>query len=167
MGLNKKQQAFVEHYLQTWNAAEAARRAGYAEKSARQQGSRLMTNADIQDEVQARIKAMQVSTDEALVILARHARGNIRKFAGKNANGDLAFDFDGKTDADWQTIKALEIVPGEFGTRVRVEMYDSQAAITQILKQHALANGKPTENVQFVINGLPDEYNSVSTNSAA
>lgn len=45
--MNARQKAFCEAYAETGNAAEAARRAGYSEKSARQQGRRLLTNADI------------------------------------------------------------------------------------------------------------------------
>lgn len=36
-----------EYYASCGNAAEAARRAGYSEKTARQQGERLLTNVDI------------------------------------------------------------------------------------------------------------------------
>lgn len=45
--MNARQKAFCEAYAETGNAAEAARKAGYSEKSARQQGRRLLTNADI------------------------------------------------------------------------------------------------------------------------
>ena len=38
MALSKKQRVFVEHFLRCWNAAEAARRAGYSERSARHIG---------------------------------------------------------------------------------------------------------------------------------
>jgi phage terminase small subunit len=44
--LNERQRAFVLHYLETLNATQAAERAGY--RSPRMQGSRLMTNDDIQ-----------------------------------------------------------------------------------------------------------------------
>jgi len=48
MSLTDKQKRFVEEYLVDLNATQAARRAGYSEKTARSQGQRLLTNVDIQ-----------------------------------------------------------------------------------------------------------------------
>lgn len=47
MALTAKQQRFVAEYLVDLNATEAAKRCGYSAKTAKQQGSRLLTNADI------------------------------------------------------------------------------------------------------------------------
>lgn len=152
--INAKQQAFVEHYLNPtgagrWNAAEAARLAGYSAKSARQQGSRLLTNDDIRAEIRARLEAMQVSTDEALVTLGVHARGSLSKFVKSSPEGGIQFEFATVKSEDWATVKSIEIAPTELGPRIKLELYDAQAAIAQILKQHQLAAGKPTENVIF------------------
>ena len=46
--LTPKQQAFVEQYLIDLNATQAAIRAGYSPKTAEQQGSRLLRNAQVQ-----------------------------------------------------------------------------------------------------------------------
>ena len=53
MTLNDQQQRFVEEYLIDLNATQAAVRAGYSEKTAKQQGSRLLTNVDVQNAVRA------------------------------------------------------------------------------------------------------------------
>lgn len=42
--LTSKQRRFVENYLLDLNATQAAIRAGYSQKTARQQGHRLLTN---------------------------------------------------------------------------------------------------------------------------
>ena len=47
--MTEQQQRFVEHYARTANATEAARLAGYSERSARSIGARLLTKADIQN----------------------------------------------------------------------------------------------------------------------
>lgn len=47
--MSPKQKKFCEHYAACGNATEAARRAGYSEKTAKQQGARLLTNVDLQD----------------------------------------------------------------------------------------------------------------------
>lgn len=45
--LKGKRKRFCHEYLKDRNATQAAKRAGYSEKCARQQGQRLLTNADV------------------------------------------------------------------------------------------------------------------------
>ncbi len=45
--MNDKQRRFAEFYAANPNATEAAKAAGYSEKTARSQGQRMLTNADI------------------------------------------------------------------------------------------------------------------------
>ncbi|MCD8130557.1 MAG: terminase small subunit [Lachnospiraceae bacterium] len=45
--MNERQKVFAEIYAACPNAAEAARRAGYSERTARQTGQRLLTKDDI------------------------------------------------------------------------------------------------------------------------
>ena len=45
--LNERQKKFCEYYVACGNAAEAARKAGYSTKSARQKGHKLLTKTDI------------------------------------------------------------------------------------------------------------------------
>jgi len=54
--LTEKQRRFCERYCVVWNAAKAAREAGYSEKAAKETGSDLLTKANIQayiDEIKA------------------------------------------------------------------------------------------------------------------
>lgn len=46
--MNERQRRFCEFYAASGNAAQAAREAGYSERTARQQGERLLTNVDVQ-----------------------------------------------------------------------------------------------------------------------
>ena len=52
MALDERQIKFVEEYIKSLNATDAAIKAGYSEKTARSQGSRLLTNVDIQKAIQ-------------------------------------------------------------------------------------------------------------------
>ena len=52
--MNDKHRRFVDEYLVDLNATRAAIAAGYSEKTARSQGSRLLTNADISQAIQER-----------------------------------------------------------------------------------------------------------------
>lgn len=51
--LTPKQREFVRQYMVDLNGAAAAVRAGYAERSARQQAHRLLTNADVRAAIEA------------------------------------------------------------------------------------------------------------------
>src|SRR5574343_1002088 len=75
--LTPRQKMFVEHYAMCFNASEAARRAGYSEKNAADTGHDLIRNPQISRLIREKVKQTQVSADEALSILALHARGDI------------------------------------------------------------------------------------------
>ena len=51
--MTPKQERFVQEYMIDLNATQAAIRAGYSAHSAKQQGSRLLTNGDVQVAIQA------------------------------------------------------------------------------------------------------------------
>ena len=46
--MNERQKRFAEAYAANPNATEAAKAAGYSDKTARSQGQRLLTNVDVQ-----------------------------------------------------------------------------------------------------------------------
>ncbi|MDG6366698.1 terminase small subunit, partial [Glaesserella parasuis] len=61
---------FVEEYLIDLNATQAAIRSGYAEKTANREGSRLLSNVDIQEAIQEaqnkRAARVNVTQDDVL-----------------------------------------------------------------------------------------------------
>ena len=71
-GLNEQQQLFVDYYLADigMNATSAAIKAGYSEKTARQQASRLLSNVNIQMAIkeaqQERQKRTLVTQDDVI-----------------------------------------------------------------------------------------------------
>ena len=75
--MTDKQQAFVNEYLIDLNATQAAIRAGYSKKTARSQGQRLLTYADIAAATEVatkeRAERTQVSQDEVIDGLKREA----------------------------------------------------------------------------------------------
>lgn len=78
MGLSNKRRAFVEEYLKCWNATEAARRAGYSERTADRQGSYLLSLVEIQAYVQRRIREKAMGADEVLLRPRCWARAALR-----------------------------------------------------------------------------------------
>lgn len=68
--LNPKQKRFVAEYLIDSNATQAAIRAGYSKATAKQIGSRLLTNVDVRAELQkkqAKINGRLEITAESLI----------------------------------------------------------------------------------------------------
>jgi hypothetical protein len=80
MGINAKQKVFVEHYLRSWNATQAALAAEYSERSARAIGCELLTNLDIKAAVAQRLEELTMSPAEVLTRLTEHARANMGDF---------------------------------------------------------------------------------------
>lgn len=95
--LTARQSAFIDHYLTCWNATESARRAGYSERTANEQGSRLLANVSIRAEIDHRAE-LTITKAEVLLRTADHARGSMADFltiknevidSYENENGDL------------------------------------------------------------------------------
>lgn len=75
--LTPRQQRFVSEYLIDLNGTQAAIRAGYSEKTAAEQASRLLTNVKVQEtiaEARSRVaqKAEWSATDRLLSLKAIH-----------------------------------------------------------------------------------------------
>ena len=70
MNLSLKQKRFCDEYLIDLNATQAAIRAGYSKKTAREQASRLLSNVNVQAYIQEQMKARsertQISQDKVL-----------------------------------------------------------------------------------------------------
>jgi phage terminase small subunit len=91
--LSLQQQIFVDEYLKCFNGAEAARLAGYSEKTARTIACANLTKPYIKAIIDARIAESQMSADEALILLAKHARASIADVI--NGHGEV----------DWNSVK--------------------------------------------------------------
>lgn len=145
MALSNKQRVFVEEYLRCWNASEAARLAGYSEKSARVIGHENLTKPDIAAEIKLRLAERTMGADEVLVRLAEQARGDIGDFVAVAANGDVALDFASAQDKT----HLIKKVTQRHSTRttkdasieevvLTLELHDAQAALVHIGKHHQL-----------------------------
>lgn len=77
--LTDKQLLFATEYIKTANATQAALKAGYSENSARQQGSRLLSNANVSQYIKQHMEQKNNNTiataDEVLQYLTRVMNG--------------------------------------------------------------------------------------------
>lgn len=129
--LNDRQRRFVDEYLIDLNGTQAAIRAGYSQKTARQIGQKLLTKVDIQQAISAaqveRQKRTELTADEVIrdlrevrdVCLGRKSVKVVEvvKFEGEATPHEvdaLVFDANGAN-------KALELLGkhiGMFGDRI-------------------------------------------------
>jgi phage terminase small subunit len=86
--LTDKQQAFVLQYVKDWNATQAAIRAGYATSGARQEGHRLLSNADIRAEINTYLADMAVTAERVLAEQAALAYSDIGDFVTIQDGGE-------------------------------------------------------------------------------
>lgn len=70
-GLTPRQARFVSEYLKDQNATQAAIRAGYSPGTAKQQGSRLLTNADVAKAVNQKLRRVAAKAEITVESLAR------------------------------------------------------------------------------------------------
>lgn len=148
--LTDRQRAFCEEYLTTWNAAEAARRAGYSAASARSIGSENLTKPDIRAYIDRRMRELQLGEDTVLARLADIAFADMGDFIKITGRG-FSYDLRGAKEAGkLHLIK--KISKGKNGTTL--ELVDQLAALTLIGRHYKLfvdraevsgPDGKPME----------------------
>ena len=130
--LSPKRAAFVEAYLETWNASEAARIANYAKPGS--QGHRLLKNVEIQTKIKQRLTEMAMGADEVLHRLAQQAKADVSKFFEYNDDGSIkGFDSD-YLRTHGHLVKKMKVDP----EKIDFELYDGQTALINIGRHHKL-----------------------------
>lgn len=146
-GLSPKQRAFVEAYLTTWNATEAARQAGYSERSNRSIGSENLTKPNIRAVIEKRLDEKTMQTDEILARLTEHARGDMGDFLDI---GSMGFSVDlnrAKEQGITRLIKKVKMrtttTLSKEGVEtethdIEIELYDAHAALVDLGRHRKL-----------------------------
>lgn len=163
MALTEKQARFVAEYLVDLNATDAAKRAGYSEKTAYAIGFENLRKPEIQDAIQAamaqREKRTAITQDRVLQELARVAFANGTDFARVVVQEEPveAVDEEGEPKTVIRRIQRVEIVDtgkvdaekrsaiagikeGKFG--IEVSSYDKLRALELLGKHLGMFEGK-------------------------
>lgn len=137
MSLTNKQRVFVEEYLRTWNATEAARIAGYAYPNV--EGPKNLVKPSIATEIKQRIDEKSMTADEVLLRLAEQARGEHGKYLTPEGVDLSRLLGDGK---GYLIKKVKQAKVGKAKTVTEVEFYDGQSALVHLGRYHALFTDK-------------------------
>ena len=163
--LTHKQQLFVDEYLKCWNAAEAARRAGYPEKSAYNIGWQNVRKLEISEAIKARLDEVHVSADEALKLNADIARGDIAEVMDISSVG---FNLDMQAAQEKGMTRLIKKVKQKTTTylaksksgedrevtELEIELYPADAAIERAMRVHGLFKDPGTKENPLHIDGL-------------
>lgn len=86
--LTEKQKRFIDYYIETANATESAKRAGYSEKTAKNIGAENLTklNFFIQKKLEEKEEDRIASQDEVLEYLTKVMRGELKDQFGLDAS---------------------------------------------------------------------------------
>ena len=138
--LTPKQERFCEEYLIDLNATQAAIRAGYSEKTAREQAAQNLSKLNIQEKIAElkaeRSKRTEITQDSVIQELAAVARAEVK--------GVRAVD----------KLKALELLGKHLG--MFVERYEVNAAEIEKRIAEAREQGKK-EGTQELLEAMPLE----------
>ena len=149
--ITARHRRFVECYCEHFNGAQAAREAGYAEKTAAQQASRLLSDPDISQMVEDRLDDLAMSSAEATKRMADIARADIGQFfevveyekelddGTTETREILALDKEAVIEHGAGLVKSISF--NESG-RPKLKMYDAQKALRLLMKAHGEFNHK-------------------------
>lgn len=156
MALTNKQQAFIEEYLQDFNATRAAQRAGYRGNlnSLACMGHELLRNPNIEAIVRRRLQEKAMCADEVLMRLAEQARADIGDFLRRREDdGPLLVDLEhAERLGKLHLVKKLKHRSfhhynrhGEverIDVHAEIELHDAQKALELLGKHHGLFKEK-------------------------
>ena len=153
--LSPKEEKFVNNYVASGNATQAARDAGYSERSARELGHRLLTKVDILERITERLQEENVTADEVVSTLAAQMRSAITDVLPDDG-GLISQIKDNKLGHLIRKIKLrreLEIGTGKQFEVVELELYSAQQAAIQLSKIKGLEYA-PEQNPKDAIEAI-------------
>lgn len=133
--LTDKQRRFVEEYLIDLNATQAAIRAGYSVKTAKEIAAQNLSKLNISNEIAKamaeRSRRTGVSADRVIEELAKIGFVNICDVVDVTT-GRVCL---GAKKDDLASVQSIKIKETEFGTEQEVKLYDKKSAL-ELLGKH-------------------------------
>jgi len=144
--LSEKQKRFVAEYLIDLNATQAAIRAGYSAKTAQQQGSRLLSNVVVQEELsrqQSKVaQRLEITKERIVDELAKIGFANMLDYMRAGPDGDPYLDFSGLTRDQAAALSEVTVEDFKDGRgedardvrRVKFKLHDKKGALVDLAK---------------------------------
>ena len=146
MALTPKQRRFVAEYLVDLNATEAAKRCGYSEKTARSQGSDLLTVPDIAKAVAAaqerQLNSIELTAARVLEELRRLAFSDTRAFFDEHGNLRPIHELTAEQGSQLAGIEVIkknaEAGDGHIDTVHKIKLWDKTRSLEMLCKRFGL-----------------------------
>lgn len=133
---NKRHEKFCHEYIKDMNATQAAIRTGYSEKTAKMQGSRLMTN----DDIKSRVAELREAYLDENIMTAKQVEYELTRIAlGLSNEKQVVIEGIGEGCSE---ARIIDKPPDE---RSRLK------ALELMAKRHRILSGDTTIDVQPVI----------------
>lgn len=133
---NKRHEKFCHEYIKDMNATQAAIRTGYSKKTAKMQGSRLMTN----DDIKLRVAELRDAYLDENIMTAKQVEYELTRIA-LGLSTEKTIVIEGQGDG-WSTARIMDKPPDE---RSRLK------ALELMAKRHRILSGDTTIDLQPVI----------------
>jgi phage terminase small subunit len=144
--LSPKQRAFVAEYLIDFNATRAATQAGYSERTAESQASRLLRNVKIKAAVEKAIDERnartRVTADRVVKELARVAFSDMRNFAEWGPDGVSLKSSDVLSTDDSAAVTEISESPSEHGSTLKFKLAHKDSALKLLAQHTGLLDGQ-------------------------
>ena len=123
--MTERQKRFVDYYIKSGNATEAARKAGYSEKYTNNNAQKILRNTTVQNAITGRIAEMQseriADAEEVLTYLTAAMRGEIKEeviVVEGLGNGESSARVETKQLSAATRTKAAELLAKRYGLLV-------------------------------------------------
>lgn len=166
--LTDKQELFAREYLKDLNGTQAAIRAGYSEKTAQEQASRLLSNVMVQDRI-AELKAErneQIGVDAAYVLRRLTEIDQMDVLDILLSNGEL------KPIKDWPKVwrttlsgmDVVEMASAESAALLKKIKWPDKVKNLELLGKHVTVQAfrEQVANEHTGANGGPIKYSDIS-----
>lgn len=149
MALTAKRQRFIDEYFLTgFNATEAAKRAGYSEKTAYSIGHENLKKPEIAAEIERRLIELHMPANELLARTADIARGDLTEWIDADGRLDVAAL---KASGKGHLLRKYRVTRRTHSTKggdetetetIEIELYPADAAHDRLMRYHGLYNDK-------------------------
>lgn len=170
INLTAKQEMFCREYIKDYNATRAAKDAGYSEKTARSQGQRLLTKADVQKFLSTlqkpKLEQLDISAERILSEYAAMAFANLADYMRIGDDGMPYIDMSDMTRAQAAGLVMAEVVQlpptdkdddGPLPLKAKIRLADKKAALDVLAKRAGLLKEHVEHSGEISVKGNEKE----------
>lgn len=169
LSVTNRHEMFCLEFIVDFNATRAARAVGYSKKTARSQGHRLLTNADIQKRIaeliEKRKQKVELTAENVLKELGIVGLSNIKDYIEKGESDLVMFkSFDNITREQAGAIESIEY---DKENKIKFKLHNKEKALELALRHFGLLTdnlkirGALTHTHNISMKKLRDAYNAI------